>query len=258
MLNDMIGKNMNVLIVDDEKLARDRLKRMISRVDGYLVVGEANNGEEAIKQTYETNPDIVLMDVHMPGMDGLNAAGQLAKLSIPPAVIFCTAYEEHAIHAFETRAAGYLLKPVRQKDLERVLEAIKRANRAQLATLVQQDDVRSAEQNTGRSYISAKTRRGIELIAIEDIRYFMADHKYVTVRHKNGEVLIDDTLRELEIEFSDRFIRIHRNALISKVHIEGLERDKSGHYYANLRDIDERLTVSRRHVSTLRKLMQAL
>ncbi|MEJ2131533.1 MAG: LytTR family DNA-binding domain-containing protein [Gammaproteobacteria bacterium] len=243
---------MKVLVVDDEKLARDRLSRMVEQVEGCEVAGQAANGLEAVQLTQSVAPDIVLLDIRMPGMDGLEAARHIAELDAPPAVIFCTAYEEHAIEAFNVQAVGYLLKPVRREDLQRSLRSAKRTNKAQLAAL--NDD----EGGGVRSHISARTRRGIELVPVDDIRYFQADQKYVTVRHSEGEILIDETLRELEQEFGERFIRIHRNALIAVGFIEGLERDDQGHYRVRMRGLEDRLDVSRRHVAGLRKFVLKL
>lgn len=243
---------MRVLVVDDEKLARDRLSRMVEQVDGCVVAGQAANGLEAVQLTQSAAPDIVLLDIRMPGMDGLEAARHIAELEAPPAVIFCTAYEEHAIEAFNVQAVGYLLKPVRREDLQRSLTTAKRTNKAQLAALSDEDG------GGARTHISARTRRGIELVPVDDIRYFQADQKYVTVRHSEGEILIDETLRELEEEFGERFIRIHRNALIAVAYIEGLERDDQGHYRVRLRGLEDRLDVSRRHVAGLRKFVLKL
>jgi two-component system response regulator AlgR len=242
---------MKVLIVDDEKLARDRITRMLGDVDGYDVVGEAGHGMEAIEECQRVQPDVVLLDIRMPGMDGLEAARHLMEMEEPPAVVFCTAYEEHAIEAFNVQAVGYLLKPVRREDLVNVLRSAKRANKAQLAALMEQDGDR-------RSHISARTRRGIELIPIEDVRFFQADQKYVTVRHGDGELLIDETLRELEDEFGERFVRVHRNALVASRFIEGLERDENGHFQIRMRGVDERVDISRRHLSSVRKYIQTL
>jgi two-component system response regulator AlgR len=242
---------MKVLIVDDEKLARDRITRMLADVDGYDVVGEAGHGMEAIEECQRVQPDVVLLDIRMPGMDGLEAARHLMEMEEPPAVVFCTAYEEHAIEAFNVQAVGYLLKPVRREDLVNVLRSAKRANKAQLAALMEQDGDR-------RSHISARTRRGIELIPIEDVRFFQADQKYVTVRHGDGELLIDETLRELEDEFGERFVRVHRNALVASRFIEGLERDENGHFQIRMRGVDERVDISRRHLSSVRKYIQTL
>lgn len=204
---------------------------MVEILDDYEVSGVAENGDDAIRQAIKLEPDIVLLDIRMPGIDGLEAGKQLATLANPPAVIFCTAFGEHAVEAFNVNASGYLMKPVRRDALA---------------------DARS------RTHISAKTRRGIELIPLTEVKFFQADHKYVTVRHESGEVLIDDTLRDLETEFGDRVVRIHRNALVMMDHLEGLERDPSGHYQVRMRGVDERLDVSRRHVSGLRRLVQTL
>jgi two-component system response regulator AlgR len=244
---------MKILVVDDEKLARDRLVRIVERLDGYEVVGEAGHGLEAVELSQALAPDLVLLDIRMPGMDGLEAARHISMMDSPPAVIFCTAFEEHAVEAFDVQAVGYLLKPVRAADLEEVLARASRANRAQLAAL---SDTELG--NPARSHISARTRRGIELVPVDEIRYFQADQKYVTVRWPDGELLIDDTLRQLENEFGERFIRIHRNALVSVHHLEGLERDAQGHYQVKLRGVDDRLDVSRRHVAGLRRFMQTL
>ncbi|MBL4679761.1 MAG: response regulator transcription factor [Pseudomonadales bacterium] len=245
---------MKVLVVDDEKLARERLVRMVSTLDAYEVVAEAKSGDEAIRKTIEFEPDIVLLDIRMPGIDGLEAGNQLSELPSPPAVVFCTAFGEHAIEAFDVNAAGYLLKPVRRDALVDTLSKIGRVNKVQVRS-IGGDEVESPRT---RTHISAKTRRGIELIPLAEVRFFQADHKYVTVRHESGEVLIDDTLRDLEDEFGDKLVRIHRNALVVMAQIEGLERDSAGHYRVRMRGVDDRLDVSRRHVSGLRRLVQTL
>ena len=242
---------MKILVVDDEHLARDRLKRMLGALEGYEMVGEAANGMEAVKRCEELNPDLVLLDIRMPGMDGLEAARHMAGMEEPPAVIFCTAYEEHAIEAFNVQAVGYLLKPVRKNDLDEVLAGATRTNKAQLAAL-------AAEEGNQRTHISARTRRGIELVPVDDVRFFQADQKYVTVRHGEGELLIDETLRELEDEFGERFVRVHRNALVAVGFIEALDRDEEGHYQIRLRDVEQGIDISRRHVSAVRKFVRSL
>ena len=246
---------MKVLVVDDEKLARERLVRMVETLDDYAVAGVADSGEEAVRQAIKLEPDIVLLDIRMPGMDGMEAGKQLATLASPPAVIFCTAFGEHAIEAFDVNAVGYLMKPVRRETLGDALAKARQVNKVQIGTILG-DEV--SPQTRSRTHISAKTRRGIELIPLSEVKFFQADHKYVTVRHEGGEVLIDDTLRDLECEFGDRVVRIHRNALVMMDHLEGLERDPSGHYQVKMRGIEEKLDVSRRHVSGLRRLVQTL
>lgn len=242
---------MQVLIVDDEALARDRLVRMVNDFEDHSVIGEAANGVQAVELAGRDRPDLVLLDIRMPGMDGLEAARHLMELEEPPAVVFCTAYEEHAIEAFDVQAVGYLLKPVRKDDLARVLAAAHRLNKAQLAAL--DDD--GAQR---RTHISARTRRGIELVPVHEICYFQADQKYVTVRHASGELIIDETLRELEQEFGDAFIRIHRNALVATRAIEGLERSEEGHHSVRLKGVEEMLEISRRHVSGVRKFVRSM
>lgn len=245
---------MKVLIVDDEKLARDRLARLVNEIDNYEVVAEAENGVEALQAVQNAQPDIVLMDIRMPGMDGIEAARHISELKGGPAVIFCTAYSEYAVEAFDAQAVGYLLKPVRRETLEEALTKAHRLNRVQLHAIQQND----AKPSKGRTHISARTRRGLELIAIEDVRFFVADHKYVTVRHVEGEILVDDTLKDLEKEFGNRFVRIHRNALVSLTHIQSLDRNHQGQTFIAVADIDEKLAVSRRHVIALKKLMESL
>jgi len=245
---------MKVLVVDDEKLARERLVRMVGSLDTYQVVAEAASGDKAIRKTIEFEPDIVLLDIRMPGTDGMEAGRQLAEVSSPPAVIYCTAFGEHAIEAFNANAVGYLLKPVRREALVDVLGKICRVNKVQVRSFTGED----LPAQKVRTHISAKTRRGIELIPLSEVRFFQADHKYVTVRHEVGEVLIDDTLRDLEDEFGDKLVRIHRNALVMMDQLEGLEKDARGHYRVRMRGVEDRLDVSRRHVSGLRRLVQSL
>lgn len=241
---------MRVLLVDDEKLARDRLARMLGEL-GVEVVGQASNGLQAVELAAELAPEVALLDIRMPVMDGLEAARHLLELATPPAIVFCTAFQEHAIAAFDVHAIGYLLKPVRRADLEKALARAGRTTREQLSAL------RSSERSQ-RTHICARTRRGIELVPIDDVRCFVADQKYVTLQHRGGELLIDETLRDLEDEFGDRFVRIHRNALVNGALIEGLDRDHEGHHHLRMRDLAGRLEVSRRHVSGLRKYLQEL
>jgi two-component system response regulator AlgR len=242
---------MRILIVDDETLARDRLRRMLEADAAHHVVGEAANGAQAVRLCEDLQPELVLLDIRMPGMDGLETARHFLALTEPPAVIFCTAYEEHAIQAFDLQAVGYLLKPVRKENLLEALGKAMKLNRAQLAALHETDNAR-------RSHISARTHKGIELIGIDDVRYFQADQKYVTVRFGGGEVIVDETLRELEEEFEDLFIRVHRNALVAKHHVDGLVKDVSGQMGLRLRGLDEIVHISRRHLPGVRKLLKHL
>ena len=245
---------MDVLIVDDEMLARQRLARMLEKLEDYDLVAEADSAEAALAAICQHDPDIVLLDVQMPGENGLSLARRIAALDDPPAVIFCTAFDQYALDAFGTEAVGYLLKPVKAEQLLEVLTKAQRVNRVQRAYL---QDAQQPTTNL-RNHISAKTRRGVELIPLDDVRYFIADNKYVTVYHLKGEHLLDETLKELEEEFGNRFLRIHRNALVSTKHIEALERSPQGQYQIRLADTDVRPAVSRRHASELKNLLKNL
>lgn len=248
---------MNVLIVDDEPLARERLNRMVSELEGYSVLEpSATNGEEALSLIDSLKPDIVLLDVRMPGLDGLQVAGKLCERETPPALVFCAAPDEFALEAFDTSGVVHLVKPVRSELLLEALKKAEKPNRVQLAALTRP----SAESGNGpRSHISARTRKGIELIPLAQVVYFIADHKYVTLRHEGGEVLLDEPLKALEDEFGDRFVRIHRNALVARERIERLQRTPLGHFQLYLKGLNgDALIVSRRHVAGVRKMMQQL
>lgn len=246
---------MDILIVDDEPLARQRLLRMVEKIEGFSVVAEADNAEDALVAITQYDPDIVLLDIRMPGRDGLSLAQDIAELEDAPAVIFCTAFDQYALDAFGTNAVGYLLKPVKAEQLLQVLEKAQKLNKIQRGA-AQQHAAPKAE--TQRTHISAKTRRGVELIPLDEVRYFLADHKYVTVYHRAGEHLLDETLKELEEEFGARFVRVHRNSLVSVKHIEALERNPQGQYQVRLADTELRPVISRRHVSDLKELLKAL
>ncbi len=244
---------MNILICDDEPLGRERLSRLVIEA-GHHVVGQAPNGLDALAKVSEFHPDVLLLDVRMPEMDGIQCAEALTGLQNPPAVIFVTASDQHAIEAFQKQAIGYLLKPVNRDDLSAALTRASRLNAAQV------NQLRAANHGDSktRQHITARTHRGMELIPLDSIYYFLADQKYVTVRHAGGEVLIDETLKELEAEFGDRFIRVHRNALLAIPFLEGIEMVATGQYKVRFRGIDERLAVSRRHLPQLKDKMHML
>ena len=240
---------MNVLIVDDEELARSRLQRFIESEQLGEVIALASNGVQAIEAVETFLPDVVLMDIQMPTMDGLEAARHLAQLETPPAIIFCTAYDEFAIEAFNVQAVGYLLKPVRKEELKAAFSRLDKINKAQSVAL---------NKDACRSHISAKTHQGLELVAVENIVLFKAEQKYISVIHKNGEVLIDEPLKDLEEEFVDKFIRVHRNSLVRKTAIQGLEKCEDGSVALRLNGFKELVAISRRHLAEVRKLVKAL
>jgi two-component system response regulator AlgR len=241
-----------ILIVDDEKPARDRLARMVGEINTHELVGEAVNGLEALGLAQSLEPDIVLLDIRMPGMDGIEAARHIARLDEPPAVIFTTAFSDHALEAFETHAVDYLLKPVKLERLQAALDATIRPTRAQAS---RSGDVLSELEP--RQHICARVRGSLVLVPIEKIYYFHAEQKYVTVRHEEGEVLIEDPLKALETEFGERFYRIHRNALVSLSRLAGMQSENDGHQ-VTFRDIDDVLEISRRHLPGVRKIIRNL
>ena len=244
---------MNVLIVDDEPLARERIRYLLGRLDGFMALErDTGNGREALELCNQYQPDIVLMDIRMPGMGGIDAAIYMSRMENPPAIIFCTAYDNHALEAFEAQAVGYLLKPIRLDELKKALDRAQKVNRLQLAAL--DKDL----SKPGQGHIAAKTLRGIELVPLTEVLYFMADSKYVTVHHAKGEVLIDDPLKSLEEKHCDRFVRIHRNALVCREAIESLSRDDKGHSFIHLKGVEKPLSISRRHVPSIKKIMQSL
>lgn len=245
---------MDIVVCDDESLARERLVRMVTHL-GHHVVAQASNGMEAIEVVRVHQPDIIILDIRMPELNGLEAAVQISQLETPPAIIFCTAFDQYAMDAFRTHAIAYLLKPIALADLQHALDKATKLNQAQLQALPAQP---KAPTSKTRQNIIARTHRGVELIPLDDIYYFLADQKYVLVRHKTGQVLIDETLKELEQEFEKGFIRIHRNALVSLKYLEGLELLSSGQYQARCKEIDEKLLISRRHLSQIKERMQQI
>jgi two-component system response regulator AlgR len=245
--------SIKILVVDDEEYARERIKGLIDRYADYDVCAEAENGAEAVVMVERFQPDIVLMDITMPGMDGLEAARHIATMEMPPAVIFTTAYGEYALEAFSTKATGYLMKPIRQEQLLQSLEQARSLNRAQRLEMLEQ---RTGGQRSSRKHICARMRGNLELIPIEDVVYFQADQKYVTVRHNGGEVIIEESLKSLETDLSDRFIRIHRNALVAKSRITGLTKSDVGRTQITLDKVRDQLEVSRRHLAEVRRFVR--
>ena len=229
---------LRVLVVDDEPLARERLSHLVEELPDVELAGVAASGEEALLLAGRVRPEVVLLDIRMPGMDGLEVARHLARMPEPPAVIFTTAFEQHALAAFDAQAAGYLLKPVRPDKLKEALDRARRPTRAQLT--------RIAEGMGGpRTRIAVRARDELRLIPVEDITCFIAEQKYTTLRHAGGEELIEESLKSLEEEFAERFVRVHRNSLAAVAHIEGIERDGEGHQAVRLRG-GATLPVSRR------------
>lgn len=258
-----------VLIVDDEYPARMRLKLMVEALDDYKVIAEAVNGEQAVEAVEADCPDVVLMDIRMPGTDGLQAAHQLAALEYPPAVIFCTAFDEHALAAFDAQAMGYLLKPIKSECLLKELEKAAQVNRAQLSALRQTENTAvraNGNQKPALKYLLAKTSRGEERINVDDIRALVADKKYVSAYLGGREIILDQSLKALEAQLEGLFIRVHRNALVAEryiVSIESVSKSEQqasetplGQYRVKLKGSDVAPLVSRRHIAQLRRLIR--
>jgi len=248
----MVFLIMRILVVDDELPARARLRELLSRLPDHEFCGEAATGADALRLVQRLNPDVVLLDIQMPGLNGLETARQLAEIEQPPAVVFITAHDGYALEAFDTQAIAYLLKPVRLERLEQVLCSASRVNRAQLSQLAADQ---SADDG-GRAHIRARMGQRLELIPLADVFYFQADQKYVMVRYRHGEVLIEESLKTLEQELSARVVRVHRNALAVAIHIAGLEKVADGGMALVFHDIPDRLEVSRRHLPTIRQFLK--
>lgn len=242
---------LKILIVDDERLARERLISLIGELNIEHRISEAEHGLAALETVRTQAPDIVLLDIRMPIMDGLETAHHLAGMEPAPAVIFTTAYQDHALEAFDTHAVDYLLKPVRK---ERLKQAIERAGILQRARI---NELRVLDRTSQpRTHLSARLHGNLKLLAVKDIRYLRAEQKYVVAGWPGGELLLDESLVALESEFQGRFVRIHRNALIALAYIDTLKKDKDGNCLVTLNGVSAELQVSRRNLAGLRKLLK--
>ncbi len=237
---------LRVFIVDDEPPARNRLRELLSDCNEQLplvVAGEAGNGQEALDKLMNDPADVVLLDIRMPQMDGIELAQHLQKLPKPPVIIFTTAYDAYAIKAFELHAIDYLLKPIR---LGRLFDALRRARTVvPIRTEVLRDLLPEP-----RRHLAIHERGKIHLIPIEQVLFLRAELKYITVRTVERDYLIEESLTALEKEFAARFTRIHRNCLVAKEAIEGFERggdegEGSG-WMVKLKGLPELLAISRR------------
>ncbi len=235
---------MKVLIADDEPLARERLRMLLSAHGDVVVVAESGDGQATLDACARAQPDVVLLDIAMPGIDGLDVARHLARIEPRPAVVFCTAYDSHALSAFEAAAIDYLMKPVRGERLATALERARTFLAGRVGTAV--------PAAAGRRVLCARLRGNLRLIPLEDVFYLQAEEKYVVVHHVHGEDLIEESLRSLEEEFGTRFVRIHRNCLVSRERLQELRRTAAGQVQAVLRGVAQPLEVSRRCVAALK------
>jgi two-component system response regulator AlgR len=241
-----------VFIADDEEPARERLKELLGDIAAEVpteVAGEARNGLEAIERFPQSGAQVLLLDIYMPGINGLEVARHLSGLDPAPTVVFVTAHDRHAVEAFEINALDYLLKPVRA---ERLAAALKKASSPAPEQLARASEA-------PREYLSVAERNRIALVPVREILFLRAEQKYVTVRTRAREHLIEEALIALEREFADTFVRIHRNCLVARAAIRGFERTGGGddepHWQVVLEGLEERLPVSRRQWPLVKELI---
>lgn len=254
---------LRVFIADDEAPARARLRELLEDIGAELqtqVVGEARNGIEAIDRLPASGAQVLLLDIEMPGMHGLEVARHIARLASGPAVIFVTAHDRHAVEAFELNALDYLLKPVRAARLAAALKRAQAAGPPAAKTLETAADQLRETDGRGRTHFSLAERNRIVLVPVSDVVYLKAEQKYVTLRTREREHLVDESLIALEREFGERFVRIHRNCIVARDAVRGFERatateDDEAHWLVVLEGIPERLPVSRRQWAMVRALV---
>ena len=248
---------LRLLLVDDEAPARTRLRNLLDDIAPQLateVVAEAGNGIEALERSEDAAFDVALVDIRMPRMDGLQLALQLMRRAEPPAIIFITAFDQYAVKAFDLSAVDYLLKPVRS---QRLLEALRKVRRGEPGPAALQKLVPD-----GRRQLRSTERGRVILIPIEEVLFLRAEQKYVTARTAIAEHLLEDSLLQLESEFGQRFVRVHRNCLVAVAAIAGYERaaDEEGegepHWQLRLRGVTDKIPVSRRQWPVVKALIK--
>jgi len=246
---------LKVLIVDDEAHARSRLRTLLAectepRVD---VVGEAANAVQAVEQIQRTGCDLLLLDVRMPGVDGVQLASRLREMGMPPSIVFVTAYAEHAVEAFELEAVDYLTKPVRRERLQQALQKVLRARSTAES---------GAELSSGSSeHLIIQERGRSERVALSEVVYLKAELKYITVRTAEKEHIFDGALNDLEQRYPHLFVRVHRNALVARRAVRAVEKHndpvEGEGWMVRLDGVDERLAVSRRQLGAVREALMS-
>lgn len=250
-----MNKALRLFLVDDELPALMRLQDLLADCAEecpHTIVGTATNGMTALPQIAEHEIDVVILDIQMPQMSGIEVARKLLNLSRPPAVIFATAFEDYGVAAFDVRAIDYLLKPIRH---ERLVTALRRAQELQHGQNTSSHA--SNEHDGARTHFSVSERGRVHLIPVAEARFLKAEQKYITLRTHDREYLLEDSLTKLEDEFGSKFVRIHRNCLVSRDSIAGFERAMinggDSHWVVILRDVPERLPVSRRQQHVIKE-----
>jgi len=258
-MNSTHGTVLRVLVVDDEELARTRLSGLVnecpeprSRVDG-----EAANAMQALVWLEQHACDVVLLDVRMPGRDGMQLAAQLQHREHAPAVVFVTAHAEHALKAFDLEAVDYLTKPVRRERLQAALKRV--AQRLAMAS------VGPASTAAPEPVVVVSDRGRVVRVPVSQVLYLRAELKYVTLRTADHTYVLDDALSDLQQRLGDRFLRVHRNALVARHAVRALERrvvaggdEEGGESWAvRVAPVDEWLAVSRRQATAVREALVA-
>ena len=236
---------LRILIIDDEIPARNRLRRMLADVPAVQVTGEAGTGQEALHLIPIQKPDVLLLDISMPGMDGMTLAQMLQQQDSAPAVIFCTAWSDQAVEAFACDAVDYLVKPVRAERLELALDKARRF-------------IARVGAGTNGPFLRSTLGGKVSLLPLADVIFLTAEDKYTTVGHTKGSLVIDQSLLDLENEHADVLVRIHRNTLVAKKCIRGLEKSSDGRHFLQLEGCDHQPQVSRRNLHAIRKLIREL
>lgn len=236
---------LRILIVDDEAPARNRLRRMLMALPAAQVVAEAASGEEAMRLIPIKQPDVLLLDISMPGLDGMTLAQMLQSAEDPPAVIFCTAWSDQAVEAFECEAVDYLVKPVRAERLERALDKARRFHAG-------------PDSDDGEIFLRSTLGGKVRMLPLAEVIYLVAEDKYTTAVHAKGKIVINQSLLELESEYANILVRIHRGTLVSKKRIRGLEKAHDGRHFLKLDGCEDRPQVSRRNLPAIRKLIREL
>ena len=236
---------LKILIVDDEAPARKRLQRMLEQLQDVQVAGEAATGQDALRMIALKKPDVLLLDISMPGLTGMKLAQMLQKQDSAPAIIFCTAWSDQAVEAFECDAVDYLVKPVRA---ERLVLALDKARRF----------LARSDSGTGDSFIRSTVGGKVKLVPMSEVIYLSAEDKYTTAVYEGGSMLINQSLLELENEHAEILVRVHRGILVIKKRIRGLEKAPGGRHFLNLDGCDDCPQVSRRNLPAIRKLIREL
>jgi len=238
-----VTRVLDAYLVDDEAPALERLARLVGEVEGIRVVGQARDGRRLIEECHRLSPDLVLLDIEMPGDNGVKLARQLRALPRPPALIFITAFEQYAVDAFDVNAVDYLVKPVRRERLAQALDRVRKQRPTE-------------EPEQPEPVLVARLGERVMRIPISEVRALIAEDKYISVHHLGGVALVEDSLINLEARFASRFLRIHRNALVALPHFRALFRDASGADRVEIDDVECQPEVSRRNLPEVRRALK--